>query len=73
MCENQLSIVKCLENLSESLVCCLTHSTLCKHIVTHTTEDKKLLFTVECICLSTSADDLEHLTLRGDHSSRSDS
>ena len=67
MCANQRSIVKCLENLSESLVCCLRHSTFLEHVVTHTTEYKKLLFTVECICLSTSADDLEHLTLRGDH------
>ena len=67
MCANQRSIVKCLENLSKSLVCCLCHSTLCKHIVTYITEDLKLFFSGESMWLSTCADDLEHLTLRSDH------
>lgn len=60
-------IVVSSEDLRESFVCCFGHSTFLEHIVTYSTKDKKLFFTGESISLSTSANDLEHLTLGSNH------
>ena len=60
-------------DLRESFVCCLGHSTIFKHIITHIAEDLKLLFSGESVGTLTFFHDLDHVCFAGDHSSRSDS
>ena len=62
-----VSEILSLPNLRPAFVCCLGHSTFVEHVVTYIAEDLKLLLTGESISLSTSADNLEHLTLGSDH------
>ncbi len=54
-------------NVCKTFMCCLGHSALFEHVVTHIAEDLKLFFTSESVCILTVLHDLEHVCFGSDH------
>ena len=63
----QVRKILSLPDLRESFVCCLGHSTIIKHIITHFTEDLKLLFSCESVSTLTIFHDLDQVCFGSDH------
>jgi hypothetical protein len=55
------------ENVSETSVSLLGHSTFFKHIITYFAEDLKLFFSCECVNTITGFHNLENVCFGSDH------
>jgi hypothetical protein len=58
------------EDVSPFFVVCFGNYSILQHVVTHITENLKLLFTIEIIALGGFTNDLEHLCFGSNHQFR---